>query len=322
MAAFTLRPATQQAQRVARVLLLTLFLNLLVAGAKLAVGLAVGALSMVADAVHSFLDSASNVAGLVGVTLASQPPDAEHPYGHRKFEIFAAMAISVLMGATCVEILERAWGSLQDPDHGPNPTPLAFAVMVATMAVNAGVSWYEGHKGRELQSRVLAADSAHTRSDVLASATVLAALAAAEAGWVWVDLAASVLVVGIILRVAYDIVQQSLDVLADHIMLDPGRVASAALGVRGVVSCHKVRSRGMPGHVFVDLHVQVPPTYSVNQSHAVTHAVMAEVKRRIEGVEEVYVHTEPATPEDYESVGKRPPPVARKAARKYRRRAK
>lgn len=316
----SLRPVTAQGRKVARVLIFTFLLNTLVSAAKLLVGFISGALSLVADGVHSLLDALSNIAGLVGVTLASHPPDEDHPYGHRKFEIFAAMAISVLMGATCVEILRRVWGRLNHPGEAlVEATPLSFGVMAFTLAVNAWVSWYERKKGKELQSPVLTADAAHTASDILASLTVLAALVGIRLGWLWMDPLACLVVVGIILRVAYGIVKQALDVLADHIVLDPAHVAGVVQQVPGVVSCHQVRSRGMPGHIFVDLHVQVPPDYDVNRSHAVTHSVMARVKKALPEVAEVFVHTEPATPEDYRRAGKKPPKAAVRAAKRYRR---
>jgi len=286
-------------KEVSFVLWMTFLLNLAVCAGKLVVGTLANSLSMVADGIHSLLDASSNIVGLVSVHFASKPADADHPYGHQKFEVVAALGIALMMGVTCVEILRTALGRFQDPSHGLDPTPLAFGVMVATMAVNVWVSWYEGKKGRELNSPVLSADSAHTNSDILASLSVLAALLGAKLGLGWVDLAATVLVVGIIAKAAWEIVNQSLQVLADRIMLDPGKVARIVKAIPGVISCHKVRSRGMPGNIFVDLHVQVSPKLPTLKSHALTHQVMARVKEAIPGISEVFVHTEPAKPEDY-----------------------
>lgn len=286
-------------RKVLEVLGLTFFLNVFVCAGKLGVGMMANSLSMVADGVHSLLDASSNVVGFVSVFFGSKPADRDHPYGHQKFEVVAALAIALMMGVTCIEILERVVRRLHQEPATPDPSLLAFAVMLGTMAVNMWVSWYEGKRGGELESAVLSADSAHTGSDVLASASVLAALIAAKLGFGWVDLAASVLVVVVIVRAAWGIVIQSLGVLSDKIMLDPVKVARIVKAVPGVVSCHKVRSRGMPGNIFVDLHVQVSPKLTTLKSHALTHKVMATVKEAIPGVMEVFVHTEPAKPEDY-----------------------
>ncbi|HEY5040063.1 MAG TPA: cation diffusion facilitator family transporter [bacterium] len=292
-------PSPNPVRGVLGVLWLTFFLNLVLCLGKLIVGLAVNSLSMMADGFHSLMDAFANVVGLISVFIASKPADEDHPYGHRKFEVLAALGIALFMGVSCVEILESVYHRFHQVESIPNPNPLAFGVMLVTMSINAWLSWYEAKKGREFQSSVLAADSAHTGSDTLASASVLAALVGAKMGLAWVDLAASVLVVLIVARVAYRIVNQALQVLSDRIMVDPGKVASVVKSVPGIIACHKVRSRGMPGNVFVDLHIQVSPRLTTLKSHALTHKVMATVKEAIPGVTEVFVHTEPAKPEDY-----------------------
>ena len=98
-----------------RVLYITMALNLVAMAAKLVVGYSTGALSLVADGFDSLFDAAGNVIGLVGVYIASRPADQEHPYGHRKFETFAAIAISLLLFVTTWELVESAWERLRDP---------------------------------------------------------------------------------------------------------------------------------------------------------------------------------------------------------------
>src|SRR5690606_19535007 len=88
---------TQNTAQVRQVLWRVLVLNVVVAAAKLAVGILTGAVSMIADGFHSSVDASSNVIGLVGTRLASQPPDDDHPYGHRRFETLATLAIGGML---------------------------------------------------------------------------------------------------------------------------------------------------------------------------------------------------------------------------------
>lgn len=126
---------SEKVAHVRRVLWLTLGLNVLVSGAKLAYGLSTGMLSMVADGVHSFLDGGNNVVGLVAVAAAHDPPDELHPYGHRKIETFAALAIGVMLLVACWEILKSALGRLGD--GAPHRAGAAgFVVMVVTLGIN------------------------------------------------------------------------------------------------------------------------------------------------------------------------------------------
>ena len=93
---------------VSRVLVRVLVLNLVVAVAKIAFGYASGAISILSDGFHSLTDSASNVVGLVGVRAARQPPDEDHPYGHRKYETVAAAAVTIFLVLVVVEVLRNA----------------------------------------------------------------------------------------------------------------------------------------------------------------------------------------------------------------------
>src|SRR5258708_1667326 len=96
-------PSPNPVRGVLGVLVVTFLLNLLICVGKLGVGLAVNSLSMVADGFHSLMDSLANVVGIVSVLIASKPDDEDHPYGHRKFEVLAALGIALFMGVTCVE---------------------------------------------------------------------------------------------------------------------------------------------------------------------------------------------------------------------------
>src|SRR5262245_12589679 len=104
----------QRLDRIAAVLWAILGLNLLVAVAKLIYGHTSGAIAITADGLHSLLDSASNVIGLVGISVARRPPDANHPYGHRKYETFAALGIAGMMFVGCWEIISSTIDRLQN----------------------------------------------------------------------------------------------------------------------------------------------------------------------------------------------------------------
>lgn len=279
-----------------RVLAIVFFLNLILCIGKLATGLAVNSLAMLADGFHSLFDAMANIVGLLSLFISSKPADTDHPYGHRKFEVLAALAIAVFMGVTCLEILESAYRKLQGPLVTPSPNLFSFFVMAFTMAANTWCAWFEGKKARKYQSSILEADSAHTFSDVLSSVSVLVALTSARLGLGWVDLAASVLVALVVGWAAWKIAEKAVWALSDRAMVDPAAVASVVKSVPGVISCYKVRSRGMPGNIFVDMHVQVSPKLTTLKSHALSHQVMATVKDAIAGVKEVYVHTEPVKP--------------------------
>ena len=161
--------------QVVRVLYRVLFLNLVVAIVKIALGYATGAVSILSDGFHSLTDSASNVVALLGVSIARLPPDENHPYGHRKYETVASLGILVFLVIVLVQVLGAAYDRLVNGGT-PRVFPEGIGIMATTLAVNLFVVAYEEREGRRLNSEVLRADAKHTRSDVLTSGAVLVAL--------------------------------------------------------------------------------------------------------------------------------------------------
>ncbi len=283
-----------QAERdvqVRRVLQGVLVCNLIVGVAKLIVGWATGMISMVADGFHSITDSASNVVGLVGIAVGTRPPDSDHPYGHRKFETLATLAIGGLLAITALEVLRSLWQRLREGGT-PEATRLGFAVVLVTLAINLVVTLYERRRGVSLGSDLLLADAAHTRSDVLTSLAVLASLIATRLGYPQLDVVAALVITGFIGWAAYSILRESGVLLADTAVVPASRIADVALAVEGVESVHKIRSRGRPETGHADLHVQVRGDLRIDEAHAIGHRVAAALRSEL-GFRDVLVHVEP-----------------------------
>lgn len=281
-------------RQVRRVLWWVLGLNLLVAGAKMVVGVATGAISMIADGFHSALDGFSNVIALVGLSLARRPPDRTHPYGHAKFETFAILAIGLLLLLASWNVLKSAYGRLI-VGGTPEVTVMSFAVMALTLVVNYAVTTYERHQGRRLNSDMLLADAAHTRSDILVSLSVIAGLVAVKLGWAWVDASVALLIMVFIAYTGWQIIRRASGVLLDRAVLDPKQVERLALTVDGVTSCHRIRSRGTGASIYLDMHVQVDGQLPLAEAHRLGHLVERLLKRQL-GVSDVVVHVEPTQP--------------------------
>ncbi len=278
---------------IVRVLVGILIANLVVAAAKLFYGWRSGAIAMGADGVHSLLDAASNVIGLVGVAVARRPPDANHPYGHRKYETFAALAIAGMMLIGCMEIGTAALARLRMP-YVPEIDALGFTIIGATIAINVAVVWLERREARRLQSELLMSDAAHTGSDVLASMLVLVSFVLARFGMWWADIGAAVVIVVLILRAGLEILRNTLSTLSDERRIPPKLIEAEATGEPGVIEAHNVRSRGPDDDIHVDLHVLVDPTISVAEAHRIGHRVDARLRARWPSVTDIVVHVEPA----------------------------
>lgn len=285
--------AAERARAIRKVLWVTLLLNVLVAAAKLGVGLATGVLSLVADGLHSSLDGSSNVVGLLAIGAAGKPPDADHPYGHRKLETVAALGIGGLLAVASWEILGAAWHRLRAGTPPGDAGALGFVVMGLTILVNWYVSTYEAREGRRWRSEFLLADAAHTHSDLLVSLSVVMALVATRLGWGLVDVLASVFIVAWILRLSWKVIRPALGTLSDEARIDSAEIDRVARSIDGVLEVHRIRTRGHHDAVFVDLHVQVDPSQTVEAAHQVSHRVEDAIRAAWPEVRDVVTHLEP-----------------------------
>ncbi len=279
------------------VFVVTLLLNLLVTGGKLTWGFMTGTLSMVADGFHSLLDASANVVGIVGLNISLKPPDSDHPYGHRKFEALASIVISGFMFLASFQVLQEAVHRIFSRDaHVPSVTAVSYFIMVGTLLVNLFIARYEKKKSQELASSLLAADSKHTMSDVYSSLTVIASLVGIQMHLDFLDVVASLVIVVVIFRAGFSIILAQLGTLVDEAVLDPVNVEKMVLSVPGVTGCHKIRSRGMDDHIFLDLHVQVPRHLSIEEAHEISFQVEERLRSIGGGIVDVLVHIEDDAP--------------------------
>ncbi len=272
-----------------------LFLNWAVAGAKIFYGLLTHCASMTADGFHSLSDGASNIAGLIGISLACRPSDADHPYGHRKYETFFSLCIAGMLAVVCLHLIEEGIKRLYHPVT-PQIDAVSFMVMLVTLSINILVMNYEYKKGKSLQSDVLISDSTHTKADILTSLSVIITLILIKLGYpAFLDPIATIIIAFFIAHAAFEIVRQSSKVLCDTaVIIDVKRIVDIVLSIEGVRTCHKIRTRGRPDDIYIDLHVQVNPGMHIDKAHKISYMIEEAIKKNIPEVTDVVVHMEPA----------------------------
>ena len=283
---------TERSRAVSSVLYRVLFLNLIVAAAKIALGLSTGAVSVLSDGYHSLTDTASNVVGIIGVRVAGAPPDDDHPYGHRKFETMASLGIMVFLLLVMREVLSAAWERLHTGGE-PAINMLTFIVMGGTFLVNLGVVFYERRAGRRLQSEVLLADSSHTLSDLMTSATVIVALVGVKFGYLWLDPVAALVVAVFIAHACWEIFNSTTGILADRFVIPEEQILEVVRSVPEVIGSHHVRTRGSADFVFLDLHIWMDANMSLDKAHSLSHVVKDRLMARFPQIKDAIIHIEP-----------------------------
>jgi len=277
---------------VRRVLVFTLILNSVVALAKILYGYFTNSIAMTSDGFHSFFDGISNVVGLVGIWIASHPPDEEHPYGHKKFETLFTIIIAVMIFATCFQILRKVYFSFAEV-HRTIVTSTSFIIMLLTMGVNVFVMIYESRKGKQLGSDFLVADAMHTKSDIFASLAVIVSLILTRAGYYYADTIVGIIITFFIARIGYKILKDASSVLVDSICIDTSAIEYVVNKVEGVKGCHEIRTRGPVNAVYVDLHVLVDKTMPIEKAHGIAERVEKKLKQEFPTIVDIIVHIEP-----------------------------
>jgi cation diffusion facilitator family transporter len=283
-----------RAAAVRRVLTGLLVANLAVVAAKAFIGLTTGSLAVLGDGLHSGIDALNNVLGIVVVGVASKAPDEDHPYGHGKFETLGALIIVGFMSITCFELVRDAVGRIAAARPAPLLTDLQLGILLATLAINVGVAWYENRRGRELGSDLLIADAAHTRADVFITVGVLAGLLFSRRGFWWVDPALAIVIAVFIVRIAYRIFQRAVPVLVDASAIPTGTIRAVAESVYGVRGAYGIRSRGGDESSirYAEVTIAVDGSANVAAAHAIADQVEERLKQDLK-LAEVTVHVEP-----------------------------
>ncbi len=278
---------------VKRVLIITLLLNLFVMGLKAFVGYSTGSLSLLADALHSVTDSASNILGLMASKFSSPHPDREHPYGHQKFEAVAALGISAFLGIACFEILQ---GAVEKILKGGEPVKISGSelwLLLLVLGVNIFVTFYERNEGKRVGSPILIADATHTMSDVWVTIAVLGGLIGIW--WLniqWLDVLLAFPVALLVFWSGWSVLKENLPSLVDEMAIAPEAIHVIAVAVPGVINCHDIASRGVLGRqIFIEMHLIVEAP-DVETAHRITEEVESRLEERFHPVR-VLIHVEP-----------------------------
>lgn len=278
---------------VKKVLIIILFLNIAVALAKVILGLLIKSASVYADGVHSITDGTSNIIGIIGISLAATPKDAEHPYGHRKIETMTGLFIVAMLVYLSMKIITEAivrFSNLVEP----NVNMLSFIVMLLTFFINLLVTKYEHKKGMELKSLILTSDAMHTKSDLYVTLGVIITLCALKLGAPpIVDPLVSIVVAAFILKAAFDIFKNASQVLIDRSVVDCEKIKEIAMNHSDVIDVHNIRSRGTTEEMHIDMHVLADPELTLTGAHDLAHSIEKAIREVLKCYVEVIVHVEP-----------------------------
>ncbi|MBR1417410.1 MAG: cation transporter [Synergistaceae bacterium] len=279
--------------KVQLVLFIILICNLAVSAIKIIVGLITGMQSITADGYHSVTDGLSNLIGMIGVKIASKPQDADHAYGHSRYETLASLSIAALLIYLGIKIIEQSVLNFLEPSFRI-PSDIELALIIITLIFNIFVSLLESKAGIKLNSIILIADAKHTLSDIYVTLGVIASIIFIKYfdAPLWIDAVISLLIAALIFKTAWQIFHAAADELTDHIAIEPEVIINAVMLEPEIKGVHKVRSRRSGNIIYADFHVQCDPEMKLKEVHAMTHRIQAHLREKLGLDIRCIIHTE------------------------------
>jgi cation diffusion facilitator family transporter len=261
---------------------ISIFASAGMAAAKFAVGIAIGSLALISEALHSSVDVIATVITWLVVRVSDQPADAEHHYGHGKFESLSALGVIALLYVLAGGILVESWGRLSEGAPPPTLSAIPFVVLVADIAVNFWRARVLHRTARATRSQALAADALHFASDVLGSIAVIIGLVLTGLGFAWGDSVAAIAVAVMISILGLRLGRSTIETLLDRAPDGVSEKATAAIrSVPGVVGVERVRVRMVGPTHFIDAIAKVPRTYPIDRVEAIKNAAQDAVSEAL-----------------------------------------
>ncbi len=268
----------------------------MLAATKFAAGYFGRSQALIADAVHSLTDTATDLAVIAGSHYWSRPPDDNHPYGHRRLETLVSVFIGIMLAAAGVGI---GWDAILNLHRKESPSPGWIALVAALISIVTKELLYRwtANAGKRIKSTALAANAWHHRTDAISSLPVLLAVGGALLfpSWSFLDLVGAVVVSIFILHAAFKIIWPGISELIDAGVPEDiqHKIQNTADAIQGVIETHKVRTRYISNSILVDLHIVVDGSISVREGHAIADEVENRIINGVPNVLGVVIHIDP-----------------------------
>lgn len=274
---------------------MTIGVGMIVFAVKLAAWWVTGSVALYSDALESTVNVAAGIAALIALSVSAKPADADHPYGHHKAEYFSAILSGVLIIVAALMILRAAVLGLLDPQAPTSPVAGLSYSIVATV-LNGIWATYIWRYGRANRSPALVGEAKHLFTDVITSIGVIIGFAlVAVTGWLILDPLVAIAVALNILWTGWGLLHQSADGLMDRsVPVDElariGEVVTRS--GTGAIEAHDLKTRHAGSATFIEFHLVVPRTMTVEESHDICDRVERAIKREIGGAR-ITIHVEP-----------------------------
>ena len=293
--------ADHRTNKIYRVTILGMFVNLVLFLFKLIAGIVGRSGAMIADAIHSASDFATDIVVIAFVRISAKPRDNDHHWGHGKYETLASLIIGVALFAVGVEILVDSAEKISAFATGeviPRPGIIAIIAAAASIVVKEALYHYTMRVGRKLDSPSVIANAWHHRSDALSSIGALLGIGAAYflgEKWRIADPIAAIVVAALIIKVAYELCRTALAELLEKSLSREveDEILSIISSTPNVQKPHNLRTRRIGSDIAIEVHIRVEGSMTVHDSHEITREIERKLRARYGERTAIAIHIEP-----------------------------
>lgn len=275
-----------------RVTLVSVLWNLVLTVSQVIIGLVGNSQALVADGMHTLSDVITDFMVLFALKHGRKDADAEHPYGHARFETAVTLLLGIMLVVVGAGIAINAGIRLTTAQTFVIPAAVTLWVAMATLAAKEGLYRYTMLTAKRFDSNMLRANAWHHRSDALSSLIVAAGIGGSLLGFGFLDSVAAIVVALMVIKVGGELAWQALRELVDT-GLAPDQLESirrVILSVGGVKALHLLRTRRVGEKALADVHIIVDDHLSVSEGHQIGETVRARLIEEIAPMADVMVH--------------------------------
>jgi cation diffusion facilitator family transporter len=278
------------------------FVNLILVAFKLVAGIIGNSSAMLADALHSLSDFATDIVVLASIRAVGRPADQSHDYGHGKFETLAAAAVALALllvgGGLFWQGVKKIWLAMSGVRLAA-PGIIAFVAAAISVVSKEWLYRYTAGAGREINSQAVMANAWHHRSDAFSSiGTMLGIGGAIILGEKWhvLDPLAAVVVSFFVIKVGINILSGSIRELSEESLDDAieDEILRLSSNTTGITGSHNLKTRRIGNHIAVDLHITVDGNLSVIEAHSIASQLETSIRARFGKQTFVSIHVEPS----------------------------
>ena len=267
--------------------------NVILFGIKLWAGMVSGSVALIADAWHTLTDTVSSLIIVIGMKIASKPPDKEHPFGHGRAEVISSLIIGILLILIGVHFVTVSIEKFQNREQA-NFGLIAIVVTIISMLVKEGMAQYAFWISKKIKAESIKADGWHHRSDAISSAIILVGIFIGKYAW-WIDAALGIMVSMVIFYSAWIILSKTINTLLgqkpEQETIDQIKKITATI-YPGDLRMHHFHIHNYGFHNEMTFHIVLPEQMKLNEAAKITGRLFEEIKQQMNILATIHIDTE------------------------------